>query len=958
MTTKKPPKPAPAPKGFENWAEWLGKPKKREASPLPSSTAVVDLAKPAVQEPAEMRAHESQSPQQPLDVDGYDAWFQGATGYLPRPWQRTLVEDPAPRSRVIRIPTGYGKTLGVIGAWLYHRVARSDDRWPRRLVWALPMRVLAEQTADEVGKCLDRLGLRWDPRAEHRGKVGVHLLMGGADAGGEWNLYPEEAAILVGTQDMLLSRALNRGYAAGRARWPMEFGLLNHDALWVLDEVQLMDVGLATTAQLQAFFDEDASSIARPRLSWWMSATLQHDWLKSVDTTPRHGDWTTAPIHLEVAERDSGLAAIKKSLELEALDVSDSKVFAALCVRAHNALAAGDHGKITLVVCNTVTRACETYDALQALKPSAELELVHSRFRPYERVKWKARFLERAACKPGVDRIIVATQVVEAGVDISAGCVISELAPWSSLVQRFGRCARYGGAGRVLVVDRGEQASAPYAPEEIEAARAALVRLVHASADAGIASIEAFEENMTREERAELYPYEPEHLLIRRELDELFDTTPDLTGADIDISRFIRTGEERDVSVFWVDMPKPKAKEWPEPPPTRRPTREELCNIPFLAAQTWLCGKATGTDPKRKLRGGVRAWVWDFVDGKWRQAARQDIVPGRVICVASDVGGYTTTRGFAPESDESVNPVVLDLPEDVQSADDLEDSELLSQAERYKTIATHNREVGAESERITVALNLPDRLRQLIALAGRWHDYGKAHPAFQGLMKPEGRPDRRDLAKAPKEGWGRVYRASAGDIRPGFRHELASCLALFEVLRHYQPEHPALLGPWLQVLSLSGQEAEVTPVADPSSASDLERQVLGCTADEFDLLAYLVLCHHGKVRVALHASPKDQDYVDRDHRGLPIRGVREGDEIPEVELEPDVPVRRLRLTLAPATLGLSSVTGRSWRERTNSLLRRYGPGRLAWLETLLIAADRRASKLVNTDPLLAEGAPQ
>jgi len=33
---------------------------------------------------------------------------------------------------------------------------------------------------------------------------------------------------------MLLSRALNRGYASGRARWPVEFGLLNQDALWVM----------------------------------------------------------------------------------------------------------------------------------------------------------------------------------------------------------------------------------------------------------------------------------------------------------------------------------------------------------------------------------------------------------------------------------------------------------------------------------------------------------------------------------------------------------------------------------------------------------------------------------------------------------------------------------------------------------------------------------------------------
>ncbi|OYT68348.1 MAG: hypothetical protein CFK52_15225, partial [Chloracidobacterium sp. CP2_5A] len=89
-------------------------------------------------------------------------------------------------------------------------------------------------------------------------------------------------SVLIGTQDMLLSMALNRGYGSARARWPMEYGLLNVDCLWVMDEIQLMDVGLATSAQLQAFAatDEKAGKLPRPRRTWWMSATLQRDWLR------------------------------------------------------------------------------------------------------------------------------------------------------------------------------------------------------------------------------------------------------------------------------------------------------------------------------------------------------------------------------------------------------------------------------------------------------------------------------------------------------------------------------------------------------------------------------------------------------------------------------------------------------------------------------------------------------
>ena len=63
------------------------------------------------------------------------------------------------------------------------------------------------------------------------------VLMGGEEPDEcrrDWDLHPEKPAILVGTQDMLISRALNRGYGMSRYRWPMHFGLLNTDCLWVL----------------------------------------------------------------------------------------------------------------------------------------------------------------------------------------------------------------------------------------------------------------------------------------------------------------------------------------------------------------------------------------------------------------------------------------------------------------------------------------------------------------------------------------------------------------------------------------------------------------------------------------------------------------------------------------------------------------------------------------------------
>jgi CRISPR-associated endonuclease/helicase Cas3 len=117
----------------------------------------------------------------------------------------------------------------------------------------------------------------------------------------------------------------------------------------------------------------------------------------------------------------------------------------------------------------------------------------------------------------------------------------------------------------------------------------------------------------------------------------------------------------------------------------------------------------------------------------------------------------------------------------------------------------------------------------------------------------------------------------------------------------------------------------------------------------------LVASHHGKVRLSLHASPCDQDYVDRigDGRGLPIRGVRDGDVLQSVTmLIDDHPTATLTLSLEPAAMGLSNVTGRSWRERAQSVIDRFGPIQLGYLEAVFRSADVRASKLQTIDPAI------
>jgi CRISPR-associated endonuclease/helicase Cas3 len=876
-------------------------------------------------------------------ISDFNAWFQHLTNVaIPHPWQSELATDTTCRNRLIRIPTGFGKTAGTVLPWLWHRIKQSDPQWPARLVFCLPMRVLVEQTEANIRGWLETAGLLWDGHGDHAGKVGVHVLMGGSDAG-DWHLHPEHPAILIGTQDMLLSRALNRGYAAPRARWPMEFGLLNQDSLWVVDEVQLMDVGLATSAQMQAFRfeDEQAGKSLRPSRTWWMSATLQPRWLESVDTKPL---LATLPPVLDIPadQRNGILWEVRKPREL--VSAADNTAIAELAAKAHQP------GTLTLVVVNRVDDATEVFNKLAALeKQGIERRLVHSRFRPWERKLWREDFLNRNAPMPAAGRIIVATQVVEAGVDLSAATLITALAPWPSLVQRFGRCARYGGTGKVFIADAGltiddDKRAAPYAPAELVAAREAMAQIEEVSP----AGLEDFEATLSPEQRAKLYPYAPKHLLLRRELDELFDTTPDLTGADLDISRYLRSGDERDCQVWWLAVAEGAA-----PDSSQAPIRDALCAVPFYKVQKWLFAD-------KKPKG--RAWTLDYLDGRWRPLRLDDCRPGQVIAVDETVGGYDPAKGWTGEPRTAKSPIIPVIATATLSRDDQADQaqnrEDLSTPQEggWQTIATHGGCVGEYAIAIAHALHLPPPFDQFLGLAGRLHDWGKVHPAFRACIRTS--HPRHDLAKAPQGSWvspREMYNLGPqGDAkRGGFRHELASTLALFELLAQRDLQHPALLGDCAELIAAG----VIVPVTMTTQATGpLPDELAALTAPAIDLVAYLVCSHHGKIRVSWHATPDDQQFALADKKGMPLRGICEDDELPALPLlnakgEASL-VPAVTLHLDSAALGLSGRYGRSWRERTAGLQHQHGPFALALLEACLRAADIRASRFVTTDPLL------
>ncbi|WAL70373.1 hypothetical protein OU787_02020 [Kitasatospora sp. YST-16] len=147
-------------------------------------------------------------------------------------------------------------------AWLYRRTVAAPEATARRLVYVLPQGSLAHWTHARIGRWLHRLGLA--------DAVDLHLLAGPDGQNGAWRRHPERSAILVGTHDVLLSRALMRGLADSRTMAPVSFGLLNNDAHWVFDEAGLLGPGLPTGERLQAL--REALGTTAPTGSTWMSA--------------------------------------------------------------------------------------------------------------------------------------------------------------------------------------------------------------------------------------------------------------------------------------------------------------------------------------------------------------------------------------------------------------------------------------------------------------------------------------------------------------------------------------------------------------------------------------------------------------------------------------------------------------------------------------------------------------
>ena len=495
-------------------------------------------------------------------------------------------------------------------------------------------------------------------------------------------------------------------------------------------------------------------------------------------------------------------------------------------------------GRMTLIILNRVQRAQDLHGVLaKEMKNTANpptLALVHSRFRPADRQREFQKIVGKDERGGAKDVIVVATQAVEAGVDFSAAVLFTELAPWPSMVQRFGRANRYAeldAGADVRWIDLlanveddkpVNELSRPYSADDMKAARERLKTLT----DVAPAKLPS---------AGDIEP--PRRVIRRKDLDDLFDTDPDLTGFDVDISPYVRDADDTDVRVFWRDV----SSIGDETPP---PRAEELCAVPIGAAREWLKKVRKPSAPIF-----VRDPQWRRADGPtgtappgWTRLA-QDPWPGLTLLADVTAGGYCEASGFTGNP-QHIPSIVTDKGEPVDGSTEpphFRHAEAGGESEAHDEdprsgigvpvlLSAHLGHVEAEAEALCEALEVNTDTRAAIVRAARWHDVGKVHDVFQDTMR-RGLRDGEPVPEAPlaktveRKRHGRAY----------FRHELASALALL-------------------------------------AQENWSRHA--------DLTAYLVAAHHGKVRMNLRALPRERAPSDTDRAGERFaRGIWEGDEL-------------------------------------------------------------------------------
>ncbi len=205
---------------------------------------------------------------------------------------------------------------------------------------------------------------------------------------------------------------------------------LIYSSIVIFDEFHLLsEDGRSLTAGLASLEVLEKAGVPIVVMSATIDKGLERTLLKILGNNTKVVNATDFKLNREIQVRIL-------SFHEKALDIAENKV---------------KEGKRVLLVYNTrgnynsigETNAISAYKDLKSrgLNPL----LIHSKFNRIDRTEKVKKVLSNDI------KIVISTQVIEAGIDVSFDVLITEAAPSHNLIQRTGRVARYGGKGEVYI---------------------------------------------------------------------------------------------------------------------------------------------------------------------------------------------------------------------------------------------------------------------------------------------------------------------------------------------------------------------------------------------------------------------------------------------------------------------------------------------------------------------------
>jgi CRISPR-associated endonuclease/helicase Cas3 len=394
----------------------------------------------------------------PRSILDFALQFEALTDNPPYPWQEKLFglfrSGTIPPN--INLPTGSGKT-SIIPIWLLALAQQAAENpqgitLPRRLVWVVNRRVVVDQATDEAeeirktladkerrpaleGVCesLRKLSLN----REKTDLIAISTLRGEREDNRQWSGDPSRPAIIIGTVDMIGSRLLFSGYGDGKYWRAQHAGLLGQDTLVINDEAHLTS---AFATLLSAIEDQQKQTGIKPFRTIRLSATH-----------PSSKCW---PDSLEDDRKNKHFRAIfEASKRAQIRDAG--KQFSTLLD-----LASETGPARTLIFVQQPDKVKEISEKLAkrlGQDATGRILTLTGTMRGIERDRMVESSVFKAFAKPeqpSGSYWLIATSAGEVGINISADRLITDLDTLDHLLQRFGRLNRFGessGEAYVLV---------------------------------------------------------------------------------------------------------------------------------------------------------------------------------------------------------------------------------------------------------------------------------------------------------------------------------------------------------------------------------------------------------------------------------------------------------------------------------------------------------------------------